>query len=62
MLNGVTVGVAVVCGIAVLSRLEPTWFPSNPAGQFIPGIAIQERLSYPLNYSSGLGAFAAIAR
>src|SRR5436190_9738855 len=60
LLNGLTVGAAVVCAIAVLSRLEPAWFPKNVAGQYIPGIAIQERLAYPLNYSSGLGAFAAI--
>lgn len=60
LLNGVTTGAAVVCGIAVLSRLEPTWFPKNTAGQFLPGIQIQSRLAYPLNYSSGLGAFAAI--
>ena len=61
LLNGVTTGVAVVCGIAVLSRLEPTWFPKQQAGAFLQGIEIESRLAYPLNYSSGLGAFAGIA-
>jgi hypothetical protein len=61
LLNGVTTGVAIVCGIAVLSRLEPSWFPHTSAGEVLPGIEIERRLAYPLNYSSGLGAFAAIA-
>ena len=58
LLNGVTTGVAVVCAIAVLSRLEPTWFAEWPSGAFIVGIQIESRLAYPLNYASGLGAFA----
>jgi hypothetical protein len=60
LLGGVTTGVAVVCGIAVLSRLEPNLFPHENPGRFLPGIEITRRLAYPLNYSSGLGAFAAI--
>ena len=60
LLYGVTTAVVVVCAIAVLSRVEPTWFPHKGAGQFLPGIQIASRLAYPLNYSSGLGAFAAI--
>src|SRR5919108_2451804 len=60
VLHGVTTGVAIVCGIAVLSRLEPTWFDHPGAGRFLPRIQIASRLAYPLNYSSGLGAFAAI--
>jgi O-Antigen ligase len=61
LLNGVTTGVAVVCAIAVLSRLEPTWFPEVVSGRFVVGIQIESRLAYPLNYASGLGAFAGIA-
>jgi O-Antigen ligase/Tetratricopeptide repeat len=61
LLNGVTTGVAVVCAIAVLSRLEPTWFPEVVTGRFVVGIQIESRLAYPLNYASGLGAFAGIA-
>jgi hypothetical protein len=60
LLQGATTGVAIVCGIAVLSRVEPTWFHHPGAGRFLPGIQIASRLAYPLNYSSGLGAFAAI--
>src|SRR5207237_201528 len=60
LLHGVTAGVGVVCLIAVLSRVEPTWFPHQNAGQYVSGIHIASRLAYPLNYSSGLGAFAAI--
>jgi hypothetical protein len=60
LLHGVTTGVAIVCAIAVLSRVEPTWFDHPGAGRFLPGIQIASRLAYPLNYSSGLGAFAAI--
>jgi O-antigen ligase len=61
LLNGVTTGVAGVCAIAVLSRLEPTWFPEVVTGRFVVGIQIESRLAYPLNYASGLGAFAGIA-
>ena len=60
MLNGITVGVAIVCGLAVLSRLEPSLFPARLTGAFLPGIEIESRLAYPLNYSSALGALAAI--
>ena len=47
---------AVVCGLAVLSRLEPSMFPRRILGEYLPGIEIERRLAYPLNYSSGLGA------
>jgi hypothetical protein len=59
--NGLATGVLAIVGIAVLSRLLPDAFPTNVTGQFLPGIEIEERLAYPLNYSSGLGAFAAFA-
>jgi O-Antigen ligase len=60
ILHGVTAGVAVVCALAVLSRMQPSWFPEEIAGRYLQGIQIQSRLAYPLNYPSGLGAFAAI--
>jgi O-Antigen ligase len=59
-LNGVTTGVVIVAGLAVLSRLEPTSFPDRVTGRFLGGIEIERRLAYPLNYSSGLAAFCAI--
>ncbi len=60
LLHGITGGLAVLCGLAVLSRLEPTWFPDRVTGDYLPGIEIERRLAYPLNYSSGLGALAAL--
>ena len=59
--NGATVGLALVARIAVYSRLEPSLFPDRITGRFLPGIEIERRLAYPLNYSSGLGSLAAIA-
>ena len=61
LFNGLATGVAVVCGLAVLSRLEPSMFPDQISGKYLPGIEIESRLAYPLNYSSGLGALAAIS-
>ncbi len=61
LFNGIATGVAIVCGIAVLSRLEPSMFPERITGEYLPGIEIERRLAYPLNYSSGLGALAAMA-
>lgn len=60
LLRGVTAGVLIVCAVAVLSRMRPEWFPERAAGAYLGGIDIERRLSYPLNYSSALGAFAAI--
>lgn len=60
MLAGVTAAVVFICAIAVLSRLEPTWFPAQATGRFFSGIGLESRLAYPLNYSSGLGAVAAL--
>lgn len=60
LLYGATAGIAVVIVLAGLSRMEPPWFPTQDAGQFIPGIEIERRLAYPLNYSSGLAAMTAM--
>lgn len=60
VLNGITAGVVVVCGIALLSRMHPGWFPEQIAGRYLQEIEIESRLAYPINYSSGLGALAAI--
>jgi O-Antigen ligase len=61
LLFGVTAGIAIVTGLAVLSRLHPQWFPPNDLGRVLPGIEIERRLAYPLNYSSAQGSFAAMA-
>ena len=47
--------------LAVLSRLHPEWFPPTSSAGSCPGIEIERRLAYPLNYSSALGSFAAMA-
>ena len=58
LLMGVTAGIGTVTALAVLSRLEPSWFPQQAAGRYYHDI--QARLLYPLNYSTGLGAFMAM--
>jgi Flp pilus assembly protein TadD len=60
LLYGVAAGLAAVVVLAVLSRLEPPWFPTQTTGRFITGVEIERRLAYPLNYSSGLAALTAM--
>jgi len=58
MVGGVAAGIGLVAGVALLSRLQPGWFP---APDTVPGIeATRTRLNYPLDYWNGLGAFVAI--
>jgi hypothetical protein len=58
LLYGLAAGVAVVTILALLSRLEPSWFPEQDAVRYFGNL--DERLLYPLNYASGLAAFLAI--
>jgi hypothetical protein len=58
LLGGVTFALGLVAGLAVLSRLHMAWFPANELGKVLPGIEIERRLAYPLNYSSAMGALA----
>jgi hypothetical protein len=58
VLHGVTAGLAAVAALGVLSRLHMAWFPANELGKVLPGIEIERRLAYPLNYSSAVGALA----
>lgn len=60
LLNGVTAALGILMALAVLSRFHPQWFPDNTIGQVLPGIEIERRLAYPLNYSSAVGTLAAI--
>ena len=60
LLNGVTTAVGLLLLLGVLSRLHPAWFPDNEIGTVLPGIEIERRLAYPLNYSSAIGVLAAI--
>jgi hypothetical protein len=56
--GAVGAAIALVAALALLSRLQPQWFPANETSQFLPGT--QERLSYPVNYWNGLAALIAI--
>jgi O-Antigen ligase len=46
--------IALVSLLAMLSRLEPSWFPKSELGSFLP--SVESRLAYPLNYWNGLAA------
>ena len=58
LVSGLAVAFGVVSLLAVLSRLEPSLFPSDQVATFFPGS--QARLSYPLNYANGTGELLAI--
>lgn len=58
IVGAVATAIALVCGIALLSRLHPSWFPeANETARILND---PERLSYPLNYWNALGGFVAI--
>lgn len=58
-INGVACAIGAVALLAVLSRLQPQWFPTNHHMEFLgPGSA--RKLSYPLNYWNALAAFVAM--
>jgi hypothetical protein len=57
--NGLACALALVTGLAVLSRLHPSLFPANAELQFL-GLSAGRRLGYPLNYWNGLAAVAAM--
>lgn len=56
LLFGLASAIALVSLIAVLSRLVPQWFAANKAASFYA----TARLEYPIDYSDGLGEFAAL--
>jgi O-Antigen ligase len=60
LLLGATAGIAVITVLAALSRMEPPWFPTQTTARFITDVGIERRLAYPLNYSTGLAAIAAM--
>lgn len=53
---GATAAGAVVCGLAVASRLWPDAFPADPVKAAFGG----DRLSYPLNYWNAVAAWGAM--
>ncbi|MGN6170578.1 MAG: O-antigen ligase family protein, partial [Solirubrobacteraceae bacterium] len=56
LLNGLACAVLLVSGLAVLSRIQPSWFPPPPAQSLYPTV----RLAYPFDYPDGVGEFAAL--
>jgi O-antigen ligase len=58
VLNGLTCAIGGVGVLAALSRMQPGWFPENDQLELLADSA--HRLSYPLNYWNGLGAFMAM--
>jgi hypothetical protein len=56
--RSVGAAIAMVGCLALLSRFEPSWFPTQQTGTFLRGTG--DRLSYPLNYWNGLAALMAI--
>ena len=56
LLCGLAFGITVVSGLGVLSKLTPGMFPANTAASFYA----TPRLSYPFDYSDGVGEFAAV--
>jgi hypothetical protein len=53
---GLASAIALVSGLAVLSRLVPSWFPNDPTAI----LYATSRLRYPFDYSDGVGEFAAL--
>jgi hypothetical protein len=56
LLSGLACAITLVSALAVLSRLQPAWFPADSAANFYA----TSRLSYPFDYSDGVGEFAAL--
>ncbi len=55
---GVGAAIVVIGALALLSRLHPSWLPTNETSRLVPGTS--SRLSYPLNYWNGVVALIAI--
>jgi hypothetical protein len=59
MVGALAAGIAVIAGVALLSRLHPAWFPAaQETGRFLE--TGKERLSYPLDYWNALAALIGI--
>lgn len=56
LLFGLASAIALVSALAVLSRLVPSWFPTDTTAN----LYATPRLRYPFDYSDGVGEFAAL--
>jgi hypothetical protein len=59
LVHGLAAGIVVIACFALLSRLQPDWFPADDTGQILT--STRSRLSYPLDYWNGLAALMAMA-
>jgi hypothetical protein len=57
LLAGAACAITAVACLAVLSRVQPEWFPRNDHAAFLGNA---RRLAYPLNYWNGLAALLAM--
>jgi hypothetical protein len=56
--GAIATAIGIVGALALLSRVHPSWFPTDVTGKLIPNT--QSRLNYPLGYWNGLAALIAI--
>ena len=56
LINGLACAILLVSGLAVLSRIQPSWFSPLPAQSVYSTV----RLAYPFDYADGVGEFAAL--
>src|SRR3954447_24529089 len=59
LVNGLAAGMAAIGILALLSRLHPSWFPTDDTNQILT--TTQSRLNYPLDYWNGLATLMAMA-
>lgn len=57
-IGAIGAGCAVIAVVAMLSRLHPSWFPSDDLAQVLVGV--QSRLRYPVGYWNALAGLTAI--
>lgn len=58
ILGAVATGIAAIAVLALLSRLQPGWFPENRLSEALVGV--QSRLAYPVGYWNALAGLIAI--
>src|SRR4051794_30495313 len=59
IVDGLTIGLAAIVGLALLSRLEPSLFPHQTLSDVVPDS--RPRLSYPFNYWNAVALAVAMA-
>jgi O-Antigen ligase len=57
--NALAAAIAIVGVVALLSRLQPAWFPADEGAAALPG-ELANRLRYPLDYWNGVAGLMAM--